>query len=924
MKKRILASLLTLALLLLGVPAVAADEADDYDRLAVEAGYHARVGSAEEAYADGEFTGYLVLGEDLDGNQRDHVLDDVPAGSTVTLITDVQMTYQLYLNSACTLDGNGYTLHGAIRSDSGTADMVVKNLTIVTPLGPQDGGRNPHNNVCQINPGNVAVFENVRFEFTGQPQFGSFVVNGGNLTLRNCTVVHTDDVGGSAEKEIFRMNANDTVLTLEDTTVEYQGSNPLNAVVRCVKNTSSTLSLMGETTLTAAGGSLFAQGSNAYLRVNLDSTVDVAVPEDGGNYNVSRTNVWDGSVDVAWFDENSIQDSYELDSAAKVAGLAKIVQEKQVKQFPSNGRETPVTFYITVNLDLNGLEWLPIGTSSAPFGGNVIGREGGMENAPVTIRNLKIDTATPNCGFIGSLSLPQGAEVSNMIFINPQIRTTAQKPAVVCGYAREGAVFENIHVYGATIAATNATYVGGICAQSGYAPDTYRNCVFIGDITVDGVSEKVGGLVGNPREGTTITDCYVAGCISTGDTVSYVGGLVGYLDAGTASSISSSQFDGYLQAANAGGAGNGAVVGELVAGADSDGTTGSLSLEQVFCSGISIGFGADVQAAYAWVGRISGSGSVALSGAELTALSPMPLVGSRAEDAGLASEPAAPTVLGGADVMGEAGAAALGGTGWSAREKGYPVRANAAGHAPDEWALADFTWFDPAASSYGLSDVHNLAGFLLLSRMYDFSGKTVSLTQTIDASDLGTAVYTVGGSLGGSMSASFLGTFEKAGFAILNATVEFGALAAYTVTWDLGYTTIAEEYKYGDLPSFKGETTRPDDRIYSYEFNGWDREPEAVYSDTTYTARWIKTLLKDLDNDADGEGNGDGETQPPQTDNGQPTVEAPPADEEGCASAAPVVLLPLLLLSAALPLLLPCRRKKAALPGGTEQKEEMV
>lgn len=140
MKKRILASLLTLALLLLGVPAVAADEADDYDRLAVEAGYHARVGSAEEAYADGEFTGYLVLDEDLDGNQRDHVLDDVPAGSTVTLITDVQMTYQLYLNSACTLDGNGYTLHGAIRSDSGTADMVVKNLTIVTPLGPQDGG----------------------------------------------------------------------------------------------------------------------------------------------------------------------------------------------------------------------------------------------------------------------------------------------------------------------------------------------------------------------------------------------------------------------------------------------------------------------------------------------------------------------------------------------------------------------------------------------------------------------------------------------------------------------------------------------------------------------------------------------------------------------------------------------------------------
>lgn len=906
MMKRILSVLLLLALLIVSVPVVFADETSDYDRLAIEAGYHARVGTAEEAYDNGAFTGYLQFDQNLNSAQRDTVLDGVSSGATVTMICDVHMTYQLYLNGVYTLDGAGHTLYGAIRSDSGKANVTVKNLTIVTPLGSQGEGRNPHNNVYQINPGNTAVFEGVTFEITGQPAYGSFVVSGGNLTLRNCAVNNTGN-DSEAVKEIFRMNANDSVLTLEDTMVEFQGSNPQNAVVRCVKNTSSTLNLRGNTVLSTVMGSVFAQDTNAFLQIGMDSTAVADIPKDAGNYSVTKADVWDGSTDISWFDENNILDSYELDSAAKVAGLSKLVQEKQVKQFPSNARETPVTFYLTVSLDLNGLEWLPIGTYSAPFGGNIIGREGGVDGAPVTIRNLKIDTSIPNCGFIGSLSLPDGAEVKNLIFIDSQVKTTAQKPAVVCGYAREGAVFENIFVYGAQIEATDATYVGGICAQSGYAPDTYRNCVFIGDITVDGNSQKVGGLVGNPREGTTITDCYVAGCIFAAKTVTYVGGLVGYLDAGTVSTISNAQFDGYLQSANTNGEGSGAVVGEFVAGEK----TGSLSLEQVFCSGISIGFGSDIQTAFAWIGSISGSGSVTLTGTGLTALSNMPLVGNRADGVSLAAEPAVPAVLGGEAAMGEAGVTALGGTGWSMREKGYPVRTNATDYAPEEWAMVDFSWFDTTQSSYGLANVQNLAGFLLLSKMYDFSGKTVRLMQDIDAASLGDRTYTVGGALSDAISAFFLGTFEKDGFSILNATIEFGELATYTVTWDLGYTTVPEEYSYGDIPSYKGSTARPDDRIYSYEFNGWDQEPEAVFSDTTYTARWKKKLLKELS----GDKNGEEQTAPPATGGSQLTEETPVKHEKGCASALSTAF-PVILALTALSALLVSDRKQKSRPSG--------
>ena len=53
-----------------------------------------------------------------------------------------------------------------------------------------------------------------------------------------------------------------------------------------------------------------------------------------GGYADDSLDVWDGSVDTSWFDESSIQDSYELDTAAKLAGLAKLISDSGTANWP--------------------------------------------------------------------------------------------------------------------------------------------------------------------------------------------------------------------------------------------------------------------------------------------------------------------------------------------------------------------------------------------------------------------------------------------------------------------------------------------------------------------------------------------------------------------------------------------------------------
>lgn len=66
------------------------------------------------------------------------------------------------------------------------------------------------------------------------------------------------------------------------------------------------------------------------------------------------TDVWDGSTDTAWYDNNKDATSYDISTAEELAGLAKVVNDG-IDTFEGK------TINLMNSLDLNNIKWTPIG-----------------------------------------------------------------------------------------------------------------------------------------------------------------------------------------------------------------------------------------------------------------------------------------------------------------------------------------------------------------------------------------------------------------------------------------------------------------------------------------------------------------------------------------------------------------------------------
>lgn len=127
--------------------------------------------------------------DQLDGNGRDISLESVPAGSTVTLLTDIELNKEIYLRRSLTIDGNGHKVTGATfrtADHSGSVSLTIKNTTFKSTLT----GVNNCRYFYQINSGNSCVFENCTFTLSGKPEYGFFVPSG-DLLFKNCSLTVT-------------------------------------------------------------------------------------------------------------------------------------------------------------------------------------------------------------------------------------------------------------------------------------------------------------------------------------------------------------------------------------------------------------------------------------------------------------------------------------------------------------------------------------------------------------------------------------------------------------------------------------------------------------------------------------------------------------------------------------------------------------
>ena len=66
---------------------------------------------------------------------------------------------------------------------------------------------------------------------------------------------------------------------------------------------------------------------------------------------------------------------------------------------------------------------------------------------------------------------------------------------------------------------------------------------------------------------------------------------------------------------------------------------------------------------------------------------------------------------------------------------------------------------------------------------------------------------------------------------------------SYTISFIVDGKVYTEDFAYGSIPVFSGETTKPEDELYRYVFSGWDKEIAAVDGEATYTAQYEAILI---------------------------------------------------------------------------------
>lgn len=274
------------------------------------------------------------------------------------------------------------------------------------------------------------------------------------------------------------------------------------------------------------------------------------------------TDVWDGSTDTAWYDNNKDATSYDISTAEELAGLAKVVNDG-IDTFEGK------TINLMNSLDLNNIKWTPIGYQHEGyiFCGKFEGNNCVVSNMKITetrgdyfysglfenviqlanyngevyVKNLILrdsyisgDRAGSIIGYLASnnhsnaqCSIQNCASINNYIDGNESaggvvnnlfdsvVRSCYNTSIVVCTYYSANPIMDLPNGIGVA---------GGITAGC-IDESSIINCYNTGDITASGC--YAGGIVGG-CSAYHITNCYNVGLINGKE--NYIGEIAGHAE----------------------------------------------------------------------------------------------------------------------------------------------------------------------------------------------------------------------------------------------------------------------------------------------------------------------------------------------------------------------------------------------------------
>ena len=206
----------------------------------------------------------------------------------------------------------------------------------------------------------------------------------------------------------------------------------------------------------------------------------------------AQVSVWDGTHTTWTNGVGTEAYPYLIENAAQLAHLAYYVNS-------GTGTVGSGKYWkLTINIDLNGLEWTPIGSNTS-FGGHFDG--GGH-----TIANMVV-----NANRAGLFGGKDGGSVKNIGIIgNSSIKGIYNAGGIV-GTAG-GTIIENCYNTGNVFSTTD--YAGGIAGTAGGTIIDCYNTGSVSSTSSDQTSDHcAGGIVGKDAY-TTITNCHNTGKIS--------------------------------------------------------------------------------------------------------------------------------------------------------------------------------------------------------------------------------------------------------------------------------------------------------------------------------------------------------------------------------------------------------------------------
>ncbi|WP_036692249.1 S-layer homology domain-containing protein [Paenibacillus tyrfis] len=274
---------------------------------------------------------------------------------------------------------------------------------------------------------------------------------------------------------------------------------------------------------------------------------------------VSAANdTWESSAATDWY--NADYKTYTIDTAAKLAGVAKLVNSG-VTDFDKKVLE------VSVNLNLAAHRWVPIGTESHPFKGTLVGKAGQI----VDLSGLTIDVQSKHAGFVGYMS---GATVGGF-HLTGDIRVAANNKVAVGSVA--GFMDQNSTVFNVTndasvrVSSTQDAYVGGIVGEG---TGIISNAVNNGSVTLNGSTKGVAGGIAaalNGAAGLTLKKIENTGSVTVTNSVyeANAGGIIGLVDGPLfmAEENTNIRNSGNLSAANNKRVYSGGILGRAMSGA---------------------------------------------------------------------------------------------------------------------------------------------------------------------------------------------------------------------------------------------------------------------------------------------------------------------------------------------------------------------